>query len=146
MPKKVLFLDDRSKRLHAALEIYSAPKYELTLVVTFSEFKKFMETQEWDIVSLDHDLEFREFVDSASKSSGMEIVRWLTTDFRWALPFGMEILLHRFENDGNYHADTLFIIHSSNVVAGRMMAKLLAEADYMTKQEPFKYPEGFERT
>ena len=74
---KLLFLDDRSKRLHGALKKYGED-YDVTLVCTVKECIKMLSNEgPWDVVSLDHDLDFEEFVPSLLPNTGMEVVRWI---------------------------------------------------------------------
>lgn len=112
MSKRVLFLDDRSKRLHAALEKYSPPEYDLTLVCTVKECIKMISNEPaWDIISLDHDLGFEEFVSSDSPYSGMEVVRWINRNI-------LSMVLSR-KIPGE------IIIHTSNEIAGLTMVRTL---------------------
>jgi hypothetical protein len=113
-PKRVLFLDDRSKRLHAALKKYAPPEYELTLVCTVKECIKMISNEpRWDIVSLDHDLGFEEFVNPERIDSGMEVIRWLTRN-----------KISLFEDQ---KIPDLIIIHTSNWIAGTEMRLRLEE-------------------
>lgn len=73
---KMLFVDDRSKRIHAALRKYG-DKYEVTIAPNVPEALRLLSGQEWDVVSLDFDLDGNDFGDPESKTCGMEIVRYL---------------------------------------------------------------------
>jgi hypothetical protein len=73
---KLLFLDDRSNRIHKALERYSS-QFKVTIVTNVIECLYFMSREDWDYISLDHDLGGKEFVDPDEPTSGMEIVRYL---------------------------------------------------------------------
>lgn len=120
--KRVLFLDDRSKRLHAALKKYAPPEYDLTLVCTVKECIKMLSNEgPWDILSLDHDLNFEEFVNSDREDCGMEVVRWIC-DFN--MPPGKS---------------PLFIIHTSNRAAGIKMSEMLRTKAGEARYERFTY-------
>lgn len=124
---KVLFLDDRSKRLHAALEKYK--NSDLTLVCTVQECIKMISENEWDIISLDHDLGFEEYTNSLLPGSGMEIVRWMERNARWCRQH-----LHK----------TMIIVHSSNEPAGVQMVDRIStifreEGYWRTTYERFEY-------
>jgi hypothetical protein len=85
----------------------------------------------WDIVSLDHDLGFEEFVDSEREDCGMEVVRWLENN---AYVLGHENTWPRE-----------IIIHTSNFIAGKIMAgrlrdcKRYVSCPYEVFYERFKY-------
>jgi len=115
-PKRVLFLDDRSDRIHAALKKYPPPEYDLTLVCTVKECIKMISNEpRWDIISLDHDLGFEEFVDSDRPDCGMEVVRWME---KYCYVLGQEDKW-----------PSLIIIHTSNFVAGQVMVGILRDCN-----------------
>ena len=127
--KRVLFLDDRSKRVHAAFKKYAPPDYDLTCVFTVREcIKKLSNEGPWDVVSLDHDLNFEEFVDSNREDCGMEVVRWL-----------LNYSIHILEALRNLDLAE-FIIHTSNRAAGlEMEIKLLDRGFTDVRYERFTY-------
>lgn len=118
---KILFLDDRSKRIHAALNKYSIA-YDVTIVTNVKECLRLLSEYEWDAISLDHDLGGMEFCDPDSTTCGMEIVRYL----------------EKTEWPPEKHAP-LFIIHSSNGFAAYMMEKRLKELGFGVHRERFEY-------
>lgn len=73
---KMLFVDDSSKRIHSALRQYGE-EYDLTISPNVPETLRLLSNQEWDIVSLDFDLDGNDFDDPSSKSCAMEIVRYI---------------------------------------------------------------------
>ena len=116
---KLLFLDDRSKRLHAALRKYG-DDYDVTLVATAKECIKMLSNEgPWDVVSLDHDLCFEEFVNSDREDCGMEVVRWLL------LHKNHFFLAQYFQTLGS--PPKKFIIHTSNRAAAMLMEDELRE-------------------
>lgn len=73
---KFLFLDDRTKRIHAALEKWG-DKFDLTICTNVRETLRLLSNEDYDIVSLDCDLGGDDFVDLDEHSSIMELVRYL---------------------------------------------------------------------
>ncbi len=72
---RVLFLDDNNERCERAKILYDG--HELTIVKTAKETIDKLAENEYDLVSLDHDLGNEVYVDSGRKDSGMEVVRWI---------------------------------------------------------------------
>lgn len=120
--KRILFLDDRSKRLHSALKKFGD---QVTLVCTVKETRNKLVREFWDVVSLDHDLNFEEFVDSDRKDCGMEIVRFLVEN---------KAFLDHLRTQS-----TQFVIHSSNRIGAMKMAGKLMEAGYNSFWSPWEY-------
>lgn len=117
---KMLFLDDRSKRIHAALKKYS-DQYDVTIVATVVECLRFLSAEEWDVVSLDHDLGGEEFCYPESKTCGMEIVRYLEkTIWPWVRKPG-------------------FIVHSSNAFAATSICIRLKSLGFIVQLTRFEY-------
>jgi hypothetical protein len=118
---KMLFLDDRSKRIHAALKQYSE-KYDVTIVATVIECLRFLSSETWDIVSLDHDLGGEEFSDPGNRTGGMEIIRYIGK-LGWPLKIPRPV----------------FIIHSSNAFAANTMVNGLKSLGFTASWERFEY-------
>lgn len=104
---KMLFVDDRSKRIHAALRRYG-DEYDVTIAPNVPEALRLLSSQTWRVVSLDADLDGNDFVDPASKFSGMEIVRYIQN-----------------ANWPSERQAPSFIIHSSNQFVAELMYKSL---------------------
>jgi len=66
--KRLLFVDDRTKRIHYALNNY--PDYEVTIATCVPEALRQLVSQEWDVVSLDHDLNGHDFQDPDTPTGG----------------------------------------------------------------------------
>jgi hypothetical protein len=107
--KKLLFVDDRSKRIHSALRKYSK-HYDVTIAPNVPEALRLISSEDWTIVSLDADLNGYDFCDPNSKDSGMEIIRYLDSTL-W--PEGKP--------------SPTFIIHSSNALVAELMFQYLLE-------------------
>ena len=73
---RMLFLDDRTKRIEAARKKY-AQLYDVTYVHNAKECLRYLCQQEYDIVSLDHDLNGDDFQNPDDVTSGMEVVRYI---------------------------------------------------------------------
>ena len=113
--RNVLFLDDNAERLKHAFEIHRNDKLFRVetaehCILTFSLEKH------WDIVSLDHDLGGEVYVDSGREDCGMEVVRFLETNF---IPI------------------TNIVIHSWNIPAAYLMAYKLNHMGYNVVRRPF---------
>lgn len=104
--RNLLFVDDRSKRIHQALRKYSG--FRVCIAPNVPEALRMLSRYEWDIVSLDYDLNGRDFCFPASEDCGMEIIRYLE---RTEWPSHLKL--------------PDFIIHSSNAFGAEMMYKRL---------------------
>lgn len=118
---KMLFLDDRTKRIMSALKQYS-DKYDVTIVTNAKECLRYLCQQEWDILSLDHDLNGDDFQDPGESTSGMEVVRYITLT-QWMKQYKIPEIR----------------IHSSNLFAANMMIDLLWEAGIKAIYRKFEY-------
>ena len=98
---KLLFVDDRSKRIHYALENYGA--YNVTIAPNVLEALRQLSAQDWDVVDLDHDLMGVDFQDPDSPTCGMEIVRYIE---KTGWPDGM-----RKRPVFRVHSSNLFAVH-----------------------------------
>lgn len=120
MTATMLFVDDRSKRIHAALAKY--PDWDVTIAPNFFEAMRLLSSREWDVVSLDHDLNGCDFQDPDSPASGMEIVRYL-------------------EKTGwpDRLSKPIFWIHSHNLFAAHLMVVRLQTMGLEAYYKPFEY-------
>ena len=123
--KKMLFVDDRSKRLHFALDHYGK-EYDVTLCCNVPEALRLLATREWDVVSLDHDLNGHDFQDPEFTGSGMEIVRYIQKCGGWP----------KQEQPGSF--PPIFWIHSSNIFAAHLMITTLIEIDLHAYWKPIR--------
>ena len=119
----MLFVDDRSKRIHSALRQYSE-EYEVTIAVNVKEALRALVREDWDIVSLDHDLTGCDFEDPDTPTCGMEIVRYIEK-CGWPI----------------YVSKPIFWIHSSNLFAAHLMSLRLNKIGLSVWHKPFKYDE-----
>jgi len=120
---KMLFLDDRTKRIMSALRQYFG-KYDVTIVANVKECLRYLCQQQWDILSLDHDLDGGDFQDPGDTTSGMEVVRYITMT-QWLKQYKIPEIW----------------IHSSNLFAANMMIDLLWEAGIKSEYRKFEYDE-----
>lgn len=125
MPK-MLFLDDKSERIHSALRIFGE-LYDLTIVATAKECLRKLSSEDWDEVRLDHDLDGDDFQDPDDKTSGMEVVRYIV---KCGWP--------------DNKRKPIFRVHSSNIFAAFLMVKTLQNAGHIAMWERFIYDEGAE--
>lgn len=112
---KFLFLDDsvyRSKQIQINFPfVYICETVQQTISL--------LPTLSWDVVSLDHDLEGKMFVDSSDKNCGMEVVRYLC------------------DNKYLMQIDKI-IIHSFNKFVTQEMYTCLMRKHYNVYLKPFK--------
>jgi len=118
----ILFLDDRTKRINAAIKEYK--DYDLTLVTNVKECLRHMSRNDYDFISLDHDLNGCDFQDPDGSNVGMEIVRYL-------------------EKTGWPEIKKMprFIVHSSNIFAAHLMVVRLKKMGFKAYWKRFEYPE-----
>lgn len=115
----MLFVDDRTKRIHWAAGYYPQNGYEVTIACNVPEALRLMSRNEYDVISLDHDLNGHDFDDPESTGCGMEILRYIEKCGGWPewRPSGNEI----------DHARTIpskhpvIWVHTSNLFAGHLM-------------------------
>lgn len=122
MSKKLLFLDDRTKRIVAAPNVYVS--YDVTPVCNVRECLRYMSGQDWDVISLDHDLNGCDFDDPDSSDVGMEVVRYLE---KTGWPPSKK--------------KPIFVVHSSNIFAAHLMVTRLREIGMFAEWHRFEYPE-----
>jgi len=124
---KMLFVDDSSKRIHSALRKYGE-EYELTISPNVPETLRLLSKQEWDVVSLDFDLDGNDFGDPDSKTCAMEIVRYLG---RTGWPITKPI--------------PAFWVHSSNEFGSTLLihslCRMFPNANHRIRKEVFVYDE-----
>ena len=121
MPKaQMLFVDDRTKRIHHALENF--PEFDVTIATCVPEAFRQMVKQDWDVISLDHDLNGHDFQDPDTPTCGMEIVRYIGKT-------GWPVQRRKPE----------FWIHSSNLFAAHLMTVSLSALGYDAWYKPITY-------
>jgi len=120
---KMLFLDDRTKRIESAMKKY-AGKYDLTIVTNVKECLRYLCRREFDIVSLDHDLDGDDFQDPDDETSGMEVVRYIV-------------------KCGGFPPSQIVVpevwIHSSNLLAANLMVIELLKVGIPAYFRRFEY-------
>jgi len=116
---RMLFLDDRTKRIEAARKKY-AQQYDVTFVHNTKECLRYLCRQQWDILSLDHDLDGNDFQSPEDTSSGMEVVRY------------MKVWMDQYSKPEVW-------VHSSNLFAARVMLSVLNEYGFHAYYRKFEY-------
>jgi len=115
---RMLFVDDRSKRLHYALDCLTK-LYDVTLASNVKEALRLLNTKPWDFVSLDHDLSGCDFEDPDTPTCGMEIVRYIE---KTGWPTSLQ--------------KPYFIIHSTNLFAAHLMTTRLQALGFKVSSQP----------
>jgi hypothetical protein len=123
----MLFVDDRTRRIHSALRQYS-DVYEVTIATNVKEALRALAREEWDVVSLDHDLTGIDFEDPDTSTCGMEIVRYIEKT-GWP-----DHLLRKPK----------IFIHTSNLFAAHLMTIRLQALGFMVRQFRFQYDDEVE--
>ena len=121
---KMLFLDDRSRRIHSALRQFSE-RFDVTIVANPPECLRYLARFDYEEVHLDHDLRGCDFEDPESKETGMEVVRYIE---KTGWPAGK--------------VKPLFIIHSSNLFAAHLMVTRLIKIGLRAYYQPFAYDDA----
>lgn len=119
---KILFVDDRWKRIQWAQENYKLPIYELFIAPNVKEALRLLCSEEFDVVSLDHDLTGIDFEDPDTPTCGMEIVRYIA---KCGWP--------------DNKPRPIFRIHSSNLFAVHLMTVFLHEMGFSAHYYPITY-------
>jgi hypothetical protein len=127
LKKRILFVDDRTKRLQWAIENY-VTFFELSICACVPEALRLMSEIDFDIISLDHDLNGHDFQDPFDKTSGMEIIRYI-------LKTGWPVDKKR----------PVFWIHSSNSFASHLMIVELSDGGYDVCKKPIEYDHSGEK-
>jgi hypothetical protein len=117
----LLFVDDRTKRIEYAQKEY-AEMYDVTIATCVPEALRQLCKRDWDVVSLDHDLNGHDFEDSDTPTCGMEIVRYIV---KCGWPPQRKV--------------PEFWIHSSNLFAAHLMVVTLTEAGFNAWYKPIVY-------
>jgi len=126
--RKMLFVDDRTRRIEYALNIGefngrdNFHGYDVTIATCVPEALRQMSRQEWDIVSLDHDLNGHDFQDPETPTCGMEIVRYISKT-GWT----------------PQRKKPVFWVHSSNLFAAHLMITSLEKIGLTAFYKPIDY-------
>lgn len=121
MKQKMLFVDDRTKRIHYALNEYSKD-YDVTIATCVPEALRQLSGNQWDVVSLDHDLNGHDFQDPDTPTCGMEIVRYIAKT-GWP----------------KWIRQPVFWVHSSNLFAAHLMTVELQKLGFVVLYRPVRY-------
>ncbi len=121
--KRILFLDDRSKRIMSAIDRWHKD-HDLTIVCTAKEAIKMLSLQDWDIISLDYDLNFQEFTPAYLPGNGMEVVQYICS------------------HSDYFHSERrlpLIVIHSGNPAEAHNMVTRLKESGFTADYRRWEY-------
>lgn len=117
---KILFLDDRSKRIHSALEKFK--DQDLRIVTNVTECLRYLSHEDWGLVFLDHDLGGKEFCDLDDPTCGYQVVQYLMkTGWPERKPYPE------------------FIVHSSNAFAATVMVARLRSIGFRANAVRWQY-------
>lgn len=120
MKAKMLFVDDRRKRIMYALNNF--PEYQVEIAPNVPEALRAMSSEDWDVVSLDHDLNGFDFQDPDSTGCGMEIARYLE---KTGWPTQRKV--------------PQFWVHSSNLFAAHLLTVSLTQLGFEVWYKPIIY-------
>jgi hypothetical protein len=120
---RMLFMDDSTKRIESAIRQYRG-RFNLTIVTNVKECLRYLCRQEYDIVSLDHDLDGDDFQNPDDVTSGMEVVRYIV-------------------RCGGFPPSQIVVpevwIHSSNLFAANLMINELIKVGIHAYYRKFEY-------
>jgi NAD+-processing family protein with receiver domain len=109
---KLLFLDDYTERYERMVQVCP----EAVHAKTAPEMIALLQSTQWDVVCLDHDLGGEMFVDPSRSDCGMAVVRWMVE--------------HR-------PVVGRVIVHSANFESAPLMCAALTAAGYAVEWIPF---------
>lgn len=109
---QVLFLDDDTYRHRVFKQNNPGCKH----VYTAQQCIKALDSQDWDVVFLDHDLGEKHYVDPGKENTGSAVVRWIRK---------------------NQPKVGQFVVHSYNTTAGNRMNSDLKDMGYISQYAPF---------
>ena len=127
MKLRMLFVDDRADRIERARNLYNKD-YEFTFACTIPDSLRRLSSQDFDVVSLDHDMVGHDFQDPDETTSGMAIIRYIQ---KTAWP--------------PQRKRPEFWIHTTNQLVGHLMVVCLTELGFDAWYKPFgfkKYQKG----
>lgn len=122
MKPKMLFVDDRARRIRAAFRQYGV-EYHLTIAPNVVEALHALSSEEFNVVSLDHDLDGTEFQDPLAPQAAMEIIRYIEKT-------GWPGTKHKPE----------FWIHTYNGFAAQLMIGSLRTLGFAVESRTLRYP------
>lgn len=122
MKAKLLFVDDRTKRIQHAPALFQ--EFDVTIATNVPEALRQMSANDFDVVSLDFDLNGHDFQDPYDPTCGMEIVRYICAT-GWP----------------PQRRKPIFWIHSSNLFGAHMMVVELTQGEYEAEYKPIVYDE-----
>lgn len=135
--KSMLFVDDRTKRIHYALEHYGK-EFNVTIATCVPEALRLLSSNVWDVVSLDHDLNGHDFQDPETPTCGMEIIRYIRKCGGWPemrphpnVIAGVGGMLSNPKPE--------IWIHTSNLFAGHLMIQAVHEIGLRGYWKPIRY-------
>lgn len=121
--QRMLFVDDRTKRIHYAIEELGK-LYDVTIAANVPETLRALSREDWDIVSLDFDLngyDYNRAKDEKGTAAGI---------IAYIAEFGWPNAIRR---------TPLFRIHSSNAFAAEGMKRTLENAGLECEIRPIDY-------
>jgi len=121
MKPQILFVDDRAARIEKARNLYQSD-YDFTFVCTVQDALRMLSSRDWDVVSLDHDMNGHDFQEPEETTSGMAIIRYV-------------------EKTGwpPQRKKPEFWIHTTNQLAGHLMVVCLTELGFDAFYKPFGF-------
>ena len=117
---RMLFVDDRRKRIMYALNNF--PEFDVDIAPNVPEALRAMSSEDWDVVSLDHDLMGHDFEDPETPTCGMAIVRYLE---KTGWPTQRKV--------------PQFWVHSSNLFAAHLLIVSLTAIGFEAWYKPITY-------
>lgn len=121
MTLRMLFVDDRRKRINYALKNF--PDYTVEIAPNVPEALRALSSEDWDLVSLDCDLDGHDFQDVDEKNCGLEIARYIA---KTGWPQQRHV--------------PIFQVHSSNLFSANKLISELLKIGLSAYFHPIIYP------
>lgn len=111
---RILFLDDDEERISMFLneQLDLQPGSEIDVARSAGEAIRLLETNMYDQVDLDHDLDGKTYVDMNDPNCGMEVVRWMVEH----CPQVPEVVIHSWNYQAAQQMESTLKAHGYNAV------------------------------
>lgn len=101
---KILFLDDDDIR-HDLFDLALLPDHDITHVHTYAEFKTALMSDKFDVIFLDHDLNYCQY--ESKSADGKELTGYHAAELFKKLNYKPKVIVHSHNMGGAIHMTSL---------------------------------------